>query len=210
MFEVEYKGANSVVISTKKAKIVIDPNLSIVGLKNQPVNGVIEIATEERFVVKNPDVKLLIDGPGEYGVSELDIRGIAVRRHIDTEAEGLLSTMYRIEVDDSNIGIIGNIHGKLSEDQLEGLGLLDVLIIPVGGNGYTLDAVDAARLVRTIEPKVVIPIHYADSAIKYEVGQDELALFVKELNVPVETVGKYKFKPAAAPATLSIVEITRS
>jgi hypothetical protein len=102
----------------------------------------------------------------------------------------------------------GNIR---DEDQLEALGVVDIVIIPVGGGGYTLDPTAAADLVRQIDPKVVIPIHYADSALKYEVPQDSLQTFVGELGAPVETVAKYKLKSAAAlPESLTIIEVTRS
>ena len=211
MFEIEYKGVNCIVITTKKSKLVIDPKLSIVGLKDVPTKDAIELVTEERFATGNPDVNLLIDGPGEYGVADFDISGIPARRHLDSESEGLVSTIYRVEIGDARIGVIGNIYEKLSDEQLEELGLIDILIIPVGGGGYTLDATGATGLVRLIDPKVVIPVHYADKALKYEVPQDELKLFISELDATVETVSKYKMKQLpVAPATLSIVEITRS
>lgn len=211
MFEIEYKGANSVIISTKKTKIVIDPNISAYGLKNPNVVGAIEIATEDRFVSDRSNANLCIDGPGEYGVGGFDIRGIAARRHIDTEADGNLSTIYRIEVEGARIGVIGNVWGKLSDEQLENLGLIDILIIPVGGNGYTMDAVSAAGLVGLIEPKVVIPVHYADSSIKYEVPQDELSRFVSELSLEKETMSKFKLKSLSAlPIKTSIIELERN
>lgn len=211
MFEIEYKGANSVIISTKKAKLVVDPKLSIVGLKDLSVKGAIELATEERFTVNDMDAILMIEGPGEYGIADFDIKGIPARRHIDGPDQPLISTIYRIMIGESRIGIIGNIYGKLSESQLESLGLLDILIIPVGGNGYTLDATSAAGLVRSIGPKVVIPVHYNDKSIKYEMPQDDLSLFVNELGAPVESMPKYKSKQLSIePTALSVVEITRS
>jgi L-ascorbate metabolism protein UlaG (beta-lactamase superfamily) len=211
MFEIEYKGANCIIISTKKTKLVVDPKISIVGLKDISTNEVIELATEDRFAINNPDAALLINSPGEYGISEFDIRGIPARRHLDGENEAMISTIYRVELNDTRIGILGNIYNKLSDEQLESLGVIDILVIPVGGNGYTLDAVNAASLVRSIDPKVVIPVHYADEALKYEVPQDELQLFIKELGAPVETVSKYKVKQSlSTPATLSVIEITRS
>ena len=77
--------------------------------------------------------------------------------------------------------------------------------------GYTLDATGAVSLVRKISPKVVIPVHYADGALTYEVRQESLDLFAKELGVPVETVSKYKVKGAATlPGTLTLIEVTRS
>ncbi len=210
MFEIEYKGANSVIISTKKAKIVVDPKISLVGLKDVSTKGAVELVTEDRFAVNSPESGLLIDSPGEYGISEFDILGIAARRHIDTDNGGLNSTLFRVEVCESRIGIIGNIDEKLSDEQLEKLGVLDILIIPVGGNGYTLDATSAASLVRMIGPKVVIPVHYADKQLKYEVPQAELNVFTEELGAPVEEVVKFKSKQASvSQAPLLVVKLTR-
>lgn len=211
MFEIEYKGGNTVIISTKKATLVVDPKLSIVGMKDAAIKDSVEVATEERFATNGQDAKLLIEGPGEYGVAEFDIKGIPAQRHLDAEGQPMLSTMYRIEVADVRIGLLGNIYEKLSEDQLEELGIIDILIIPVGGNGYTLDATGAANLVSKIDPKVVIPVHYSDKALTYEVPQDDVSQFVTELGAPLETVPKYKVKSAASiPASLTVIEVTRS
>jgi len=86
-----------------------------------------------------------------------------------------------------------------------------VVILPVGGGGYTLDATSAASIVRQIDPKVVIPVHYADAALKYEVPQDTLETFTKELGAPTEEVAKYKVKSASAvPEVLTTVIVARS
>ncbi len=211
MFEIEYKGGNTVLISTKKAVIVTDPKLSVVGLKDVVIKDAVELATESRFALNSQDAKLLIEGPGEYGVAEFDIHGIAAQRHLDSSDQEKLATIYRIEVGDVRIGLLGNIYESLSEDQLEAMGVIDILIIPVGGNGYTLDATGAAGLVRKIDPKIVIPVHYADSSLSYEVPQDSLSTFVSELGAPVETVSKYKSKGVSSiPASLTVVELTRN
>jgi len=211
MFDIEYKGANTVVLSTKKSTLVVDPKLSLAGLKDVSTKDVVELATEARFALNSDLAKLNIEGPGEYGVSEFDIKGIAAQRHLDSETEPFASTIYRVEVNDVRIAFIGNIYEKLSETQLEEIGLIDVLVIPVGGNGYTLDATGAANVTRKIDPKVVIPIHYADSGVKYEVAQDPLEIFVKELGAPVEEVPKYKLKAAAGlPVVMTVINVTRA
>lgn len=211
MFEIEYKGANTVVITTKKATIVTDPKLSVVGLKDIVIKDAVEVATEARFATNGQDAKILIEGPGEYGVGDFDIRGIAVQRHLDSETQPKLATIYRIEVGDVRIALLGNIYEKLTDDQLEELGVIDILILPVGGNGYTLDGTGAVNLTAKIDPKLVIPIHYADSAIKYEVVQDSLETFTKELGAPIETTAKYKSKGVAStPSVLTVLELTRS
>ncbi len=211
MFDIEYKGGNGIVISTKKLNAVIDPKLSLVGLKDLAVKDALEIATEARFAVNGNDSQLAIEGPGDYELGPFSVRGIAAVRHLDTDADEKISTVYRIEVGEARIALVGNISPKLDEDQLEALGVVDILIIPVGGGGYTLDATSAAGLVRQIDAKVIIPVHYADSGLSYEVPQDTLEIFVKELGAPVETTAKYRVKTAATlPTTLTVVEITRS
>lgn len=211
MFEIEYKGANCIVVSSKKASIVIDPKLSIVGLKDVNVKDSIELATEARFATNSENAKLVIEGPGEYGVADFDIRGIAAQRHLDTENDPKVSTMYRIECGDIRMAVIGNIYEKLNEEQLEEIGIVDVLVIPVGGSGYTLDATGAATLTRRIDPKIVVPIHYADPAISYEVPQSEVDVFTAELGLPVEEISKLKLKNTSAlPATLTVYKLARS
>lgn len=210
MFEIEYKGGNGVVLSTKKASIVADPKTSLVGVKDLNVKDAIELATEARFAINSDDAKLVIEGPGEYGIADFDIRGVAAQRHLDAETDPKASTMYRIDNGEVRVALIGNIYEKLSEDQLEDLGIVDVVILPVGGNGYTLDAEGAASIVRAIDPKAVVPIHYDDDTLKYEVPQAGLDEFVKALGVPVEEVPKLKLKNSAAlPATLTIYKLAR-
>lgn len=212
MFDIEYKGGNTVVISTKKATLVADPKTSLVGLKDTLVKDAIEVATEARFALNDESARLRIEGPGEYEISDFSIRGVSATRHLDTEADEPISTMYRIEIGDVRLGLIGNIAPKLSEDQQEVLGILDILILPVGGSGYTLDATSAAAIVRQIDPKVVIPVHYADDGLRYEVPQDALETFTKELAAPVEDgSSKYKVKAAATiPQVLTVVTLARS
>lgn len=212
MFDLEYKGGNGVVITSKKTQLVIDPNLSLIGLKNLSAKEAVEIATEPRFAVNDSLAKLQIEGPGEYEIGDASIKGIRANRHIDTELDEPIDTMYRIDIGDVRIAVLGNIAPKLSDEQLEEIGVIDILILPVGGGGYTLDATSAATITRQIEAHAVIPVHYADSALKYEVPQDSLEVFVKELGAPVEEAGsKYKVKSASSvPATLTVVSIARS
>lgn len=209
--DIEYKGGNTVIISTKGVNLIVDPKASLVGLKDVSTKDAIELATEARFALTNDAATLNIEGPGEYGVAGFDIKGVAAQRHLDTEGQPLASTIYRVEALDIRIAIFGNVYEKISETQLEDIGIVDILILPVGGSGYTLDATGAATIVRQVEPKVVIPVHYADDGLTYEVPQDTFETFAKELGAPVEEVTKYKLKSSAQlPATLTTIKLARS
>lgn len=212
MFDIEYKGGNTVVLATKGTTVVADPKLSVVGLKDINTKDLVELATEERFIVRNPDAKLVVEWAGDYEFGDFSIHGASARRHIDAGSSEMLSTIYRIGIGETNVALLGNIDPKLSEDQLEALGVIDILILPVGGGGYTLDATSAAAVVRQIEPKVVIPVHYADDTLKYEVPQDTVDTFIKELGAPVEeSGGRYKVKGASSiPAVLTVVTLNRT
>jgi L-ascorbate metabolism protein UlaG (beta-lactamase superfamily) len=206
--EIEYKGGNSVIITTKKATVVVDPKLSKIGLKDIVVKDAIQLVTTEDQIVSAPQ-RLTITGPGEFEVADLSLKGIAAPRHIDT-GDARKATMFTLDNGTTRVGVLGHVRADLSEQQLEDLGTLDILIVPVGGGGYTLDAVEATTLVRQIAPKVVIPVHYADAALKYEVPQGELALFIKDMGAAHEVVSKFKIKNGVLPETLTVVEITRT
>jgi L-ascorbate metabolism protein UlaG (beta-lactamase superfamily) len=135
MFEIEYKGGNGIVVSSKKAVLNIDPKLSLVGLKDIKTKDEVELATEVRFRVENSDARIIIDSPGEYEVGDFTIRGVAATRHIDTAEQEKLSTIYRVECSDVKIAVIGNVAPVLDEEQLEAIGMVDILVLPVGGGG---------------------------------------------------------------------------
>lgn len=208
--DIEYKGANCVVITHKKDQFVIDPKISQFGLKDQGAGTVAIIATQPPFSQEDIEDVLIIDRPGEYEVHNCSIKGIAARRHSDGPESPLLTTMYRLDLEDISIAVIGHIDPKLTEQQLEELGVVDLLIIPVGNHGYTLDAKSAVEVVRKIEPKIIIPTHYAEDGIKYEVPQDTAADFIKELGIIPEETTKLKLKSGALPAGTTLVKITRT
>ncbi|MEO5948852.1 MAG: MBL fold metallo-hydrolase [Candidatus Saccharimonas sp.] len=211
MFDIEYKGGNTITITSKKITLCIDPRTSIVGAKDLNTTDKVELGTEARFLMDNPAARLLIEGPGEYEVGDFTIRGVATTRHIDTPSDEQLATMYRVECGDVRVGILGNVDPNLSDDQLEQLGVIDVLIIPVGGGGYTLDATNATHLISQIEPKAIIPVHYAEAGLHYEVPQEPFEVFTKELSMPVEETAKFKVKSAATlPIVPTIIHLTRT
>ncbi len=209
MLEIEYKGANSVVIAgkDKDVSLWVDP-LSNAESYKAGKGTVVYLATEQRFLPAAGEDALSLEGPGEYETGPFWIHGIAAQRHIDTPEQGKQATIYRIDVGEFRVAVLGNIDPGLSEDQLEVVGTVDFLILPVGGGGYTLDATAAAKIVRQIEPKVVIPIHYTGQGVSYEVPQDAVETFTQELGAPVETMPKVKMKSVSSiPATLTVYQL---
>lgn len=207
--DIEYKGGNCVVLTVKKNTIVVDPKLSDIKLKDQGANATVQLVTQPSFEAPHGPETLVIAGPGEYEVVNLSIRGVAARAHLDAEGDGLKATMYSVASEEISVAIVGHVHPDISEEQLEALGVVDVLIVPVGGGGYTLDAAGAVDVVRKIGPKIVIPTHYADSAADYPVPQADLDAFVKELGAAVEVSSKLKLKAGTFGEVLTVQQLNR-
>ncbi len=203
----EYKGANCVVMSSKQATVVVDGNLESVGLKQQIPADAIEIATQKEFA--STGGRVTIDMPGEYEVRDISVLGIPAQRLVDYDGSQV-STMYRLAFTDLTVAVIGHVATPLTDEQLESIGVIDVLIVPVGGGGYTLDAHHAVEVVRKVDPKVVIPTHYADSQTSYEVPQEALEPFIKELGAAHEAMPKWKVKNGVLPEALTVIELTRT
>ena len=206
--ELQYYGANCLKINTKKAQIVVDDNLAALGLKAVTKPADISLRTN-KTLPEHPQAAFRAEMPGEYEVSGVVIRGIAARAHMDEEGRKS-AVIYTIEADDTKAVILGHIYPELSEDQLEQIGMADIAIVPVGGMGYTLDGTGALKVIKQIEPKVVIPTHYSDKAIRYEVPQAELADAVKNMGMEItETSAKYKIKPSELSDTSRLIVLER-
>ena len=206
--EIDYRGANCVVIKSKSGIIVTDPTGDIKANEVSKENAV-TLLTNDAFYPK--DASFVIDMPGEYEHNNISIKGIPLQSAVD-EDDKKSTTAYSILIDGIRIVVTGHIKapiGSDDDDTVEELGIVDVVIIPVVGGG-TLDAHDSATVVRQLSPKIVIPTHYADKNIKYEVPQEELDLFLKEIGASQEKISNLKIKSGSLPETLTIYEIARN
>lgn len=207
--ELQYFGANGLKFSTKKSVIVVDPTSDITDIKVDLKKANAVLATQASLKPTTTSDIFLIDGPGEYEFEDYSVRGIAAQAHIAPSGDKS-ATMYWINSNDIRILVTGHIDAKLSEEQLEAIGVVDVVVIPVGGGGYTLDAVGAATVVKAVEPKLVIPVHASDDGLKYEVPQSEIDLFVKELGAPVAEEASEKLKFKSLPEQLTVQLLKKS
>lgn len=208
--DIERKGGNCIVIAHKKYSFVTDPKLSTIGLKDQAADATAQLATQPELAVPGSSDGVLIDGPGEYEVHNCSVRGIAADAYRAADDVTKTATIYSIELDEHTLAVVGHIKPKLSEEQLEAIGVVDILVVPIGGYGYTLDPKEAVEVVREIGPKVIIPTHYAEDGVSYEVPQAPLEDFIKELGAQHEVLPKLKLKPGAMPETLTVYELSRS
>ncbi len=100
----------------------------------------------------------VVDGPGEYEINGLTIRGVGVPQMSDGNLQYV--TVYYFTFDDMRICILGPLsQAELPREVKEMIEEVDIVCIPVGG-GETLDASTAYALAVKLEPKIIIPLDY--------------------------------------------------
>ncbi len=204
--DLEYYGANCIKLNTKKQSFVVDDTLESVGLKPATKPGDVRLYTSTQNGA-SPD-GFVIDSPGEYEVSNVSIQGISAKSfNAESNQE---SVIYKIATEDIRIVFAGSINSDLSDDELEAIGTVDVLFIPIGGGGVTLDGVNALKIIKKIEPKIVVPTYYAEKGVKYEAGLLDLTEALKEVGMePAETLGKLKLKNLSFTDTTRLIVLER-
>jgi len=120
----------------------------------------------------------LINKPGEYEIGGITILGIITYHDGEGGSKKGRNTAYLIEADDVAICHLGDLGHVLTGRQLEEIGNVDVLLLPVGGVS-TINASTAAEVVRQLEPKIVVPMHYKTPALVREL--EPVDKFLKEM-----------------------------
>jgi len=208
--DLQYYGGNCVSITYKGVRVVVDDNLADLGAKS-----VLRAEDVALFTSKHDkpavEAKLLVELPGEYEVGDFSIVGVAARSHMDEESAGKMATMYKITAGELNVLVTGHVYPEISDSQLEAVGPVDIMVVPVGGMGYTLDAIGALKLIKEFEPKLVIPTHYSDKGINYPLPQADLDIALKELAMePKERTTKLKVKAADLTDVAQLIILEKS
>ncbi len=198
--DITFLGPASFRLKGKTASLVTDPfDPQMVGLKFPKVSADIVTVSHEHKdhnqVELVRDVKKAVSGPGEYEINEVSIIGLS---SYHDDKKGKLrgkNTIYVIEMDGLRIVHLGDLGHKLSEKVLEQIGDVDILMIPVGGE-YTLGPAEAAEVVRSIEPKIVIPMHYQRPSLNPETFGKLAPVdsFLTQMGLPTERTNKLSIK----------------
>jgi len=144
----------------------------------------------------------LVIRPGEYEINGVLIIGIATFHDADKGEKRGKNTAYLIEVDEVSICHLGDLGHVLTAQQVEEIGNVDVLMLPVGGVS-TINASVAAEVVRQLEPKVVVPMHYKTSALNREL--EPVESFLKEVGVKqVEPQPKLSITKSSLPLSTQV------
>lgn len=196
----------------EQISLVIDPFDTSTETKISRVKSDIILSTQitekDNLVTGSDELVHVIDGPGEYEIKEIYIKGVACPPSISKDKEGANNTIFTVEAEGMNVCHLGLFNQKeLTPAQLEEIGDVDVLLIPVGDGGYTVDGNDAAAIVTQIEPKIVIPMFYHLPDYKLKIDGPEK--FIKAMGEDPEKMEKLLIKQKDLPDdTTKLVVLT--
>jgi len=144
-----------------------------------------------------------LTGPGEYEISGVLIIGMTTFHDREKGRKKGKNTVYLMEVDEVSVCHLGDLGHVLTTEQVEELENVDVLLLPVGGVS-TINAPMAAEVVRQLEPKVVIPMHYKTKALNREL--EPVDKFLKEMGVKgITPESKLSLTKANLPASTQVI-----
>ncbi len=193
--QIHYFGLSSFKIQTKEAVVVTDPFDKETGLLSPRGAADIIILSEKNNKLYNAvsgfsGDPFLVDDPGEYDLKGVTVTGIPLKQGDDTTKDGKPRYVTAELIESEDIRILNLTHIRefnMKEDDVESLGEIDILILPIGGNSV-MTAKDAVKVVHEIEPKIVIPSHYATDGLK--LPYDKIDAFLKDMGGKPETMEK--------------------
>jgi L-ascorbate metabolism protein UlaG (beta-lactamase superfamily) len=174
----------------EKVLIAIDPFSEKVGLRVPKLKADILLITHDHHdhnnkaavsgTVSSPK-PFIIEGPGEYEVRGVFIRGIPAFHDSSQGKERGKITIYIIEAEEISVCHLGDLgQPELIPEQVDKVNNVDILMIPVGGK-YTITSKEAFKIISQIEPKITIPMHYSLPRLK--AGLASVNQFLKTLGI---------------------------
>mgnify|MGYP001580632959 FL=1 len=184
---------------------MVDPFSKEIGLRAPRLNDNIFLITHDHYDHNNvppagggetPE-QFVIRGPGEYEKLGIRVEGVVSYHDNVQGAQRGINTIYIIRMEDMRLCHLGDLgQDKLTDEQVEAIGDVDVLFIPVGGK-YTIGAKEAAEVVKQIEPKIIVPMHYKVAGLSVDI--DDEHKFLKEIGIKAEEVDTYKIQAKNLP-----------
>jgi len=204
--DINWLGHSCFRIKGRQASIVTDPYPPDLGYSlGKPTADIVTVSHQHPSHNYHQGVggePRLITGPGEYEIAGVLIIGIATFHDAEGGQKRGKNTIYLMDVDGVAICHLGDLGHVLTAEQVEEIDDVDVLLLPVGGVS-TINASMAAEVIRQLEPKVVVPMHYKTPVLNRELGPVEK--FLKEMGIErLDSQPKLSLTPSSLPVSTQV------
>lgn len=139
-------------------------------------------SANHNFVSAVKEKSHVITGPGEFEIGGVFITGIQTNGLTKATEHEPRNTLYLFDYHGVTVLHLGDITKVPSQTEVEALGPINVVLVPVGGGVDSLNAAKAAEVISLLEPNIVIPMHYSTPATT--LALDSLSKFIKEMGQP--------------------------
>ena len=211
--DINWLGQACFKLKGKQASLVLDPYSNKIGFSLPKVEAEVVTVSHDHYdhnaaaeVSGNPFV---IDGPGEYEIKGINVVGVSSFHDNKKGQERGKNILYSVRMDGLNIAHLGDLgQDQLSAEQIDSLGNVDILMIPVGAV-YTIDASTATKIVASLEPSLIIPMHYQDE--DSSVDLEPVQKFLKEMGKEeIEPIKKLTATKDRLPSEPQVVVLEKS
>jgi L-ascorbate metabolism protein UlaG (beta-lactamase superfamily) len=165
-------------------------DIALVSRNHPDMNGSAEVAYGEK-------VPFVISGPGEYEHSGVTVQGFLTKSQygLAKGEQSAVNTIYLVDLEGMSLLFLGALSDtELPADAREAIDEIDVLFVPVGGEGV-LEASAAHKLAVSLEPRIIVPMHWSGMG-----AEKSLEAFLKEEGGATEKVDKLTIKKKDALA----------
>ncbi len=182
MVEITWFGHACFLIKGRNATVLMDPVPAESGYTLPSISpDIVTISHEHQghaaLDLVQGDYRL-VNGPGEYEIKEVFINGIRTWHDSQQGAELGRNILYVVEMEDLTICHLGDLGHALTEQQVEAMSAVDVLLVPAGG-GPTITPTQAAEVIGQVEPSIVIPMQFRTE--KGDAEREPVDAFVREM-----------------------------
>ncbi len=204
--EISWLGHSCFRIKGRQATVITDPYSPDLGYSlGKPTAHIVTVSHQHpghSYVQGIGGEPRLVTIAGEYEISGVLITGITTFHDREQGKQKGRNTVYLMEVDEVSVCHLGDLGHVLTAEQVEEIGNVDVLLLPVGGVS-TINASVAAEVVRQLEPKAVVPMHYKTEALSWEL--EPVDRFLKEIGIKqIDSQPKLSFTRSSLPASTQV------
>lgn len=212
---ITYHGHSSFKLRGRRGTVVTDPYEPAVGFSLPSLTADMITVSHNHFdhnavgKVKGTarrERPFIIDKPGEYEVGGISVFGVPSFHDNSGGAERGSNTIFTILLDELRICHLGDLGHEVDAQLQEDIGSVDILFCPVGGV-FTINPEQAVKVIRSLEPSIVIPMHYKTAAHDEKVFAEVAPVeqFLKEYGVEVTPVAKLDIEKTNLPEETEIV-----
>ncbi len=213
--EINWLGHSSFKIRGKEVTVVTDPfDQGMVGFKFPKTEAQVVTISHSHADHNRADVvdgdPFVIDSPGEYEIKGVSVFGVGTFHDNTSGSERGANTVFVIEIDGVKICHLGDLGHKLTEEQIEEINTVDVLLVPTGGY-YTLGPKEAVGVVAQIEPSIIIPMHFKVDGLIAGLAEKLAGVdgFLKEMGITRQDLPKLVVTPDKIPEETQVVVLER-